>query len=276
MKRWILVVVFVLIAAPLFAQDTGGGGGGEGGFGGLFGLGDAPSSPNAPPPDRLPQLRKILADANTPLAKDQESSLSKMLEADIKKYTDQLEKKYPEDVAKLRAAQAEARGGRGGRGGSAGGERRGGGGPPAEGGQGRGAGGRGRGSVLPPDSPLVAEMARINTELQDKVIAALKPDQQTALKKFQNDQIKKAGGFPALKLNMQEAGAPLTADQEKQIQGLYLDEGQQRRQLMLDSQGQPEKAKQNAMTNGTMVKVAKVLTAEQKKVLLDSIKKQQQ
>jgi hypothetical protein len=44
---------------------------------------------------------------------------------------------------------------------------------------------------------------------------------------------------------------------------------------MRDSQGQPEKAKMDALTNATMVKVAKVLTAEQKKVLLDSLKKQQ-
>jgi hypothetical protein len=253
------------------AQDPGGGGG-EGGFGGLFGIGDAPANRNAPPPDRLPALRKILADANTPLTKDQEGSLSKMLEADIKKYTDELEKKYPEEVAKVRAAQAN-RGGQGGGGGdrgdSAGGDRRGG------GGQGRGFGGRGRGSVLPPDSPLVAEMTRMNTELQDKVVAALKPDQQSALKKYQNDQIKKAGGFPALKLNMQEAGATLTADQEKQIQAVYADEDQQRRQLMRESQGQPDKAKADALTNATMLKVAKLLTAEQKKVLLESLKKQQ-
>ena len=229
MKRSILFLVLTLVAAPLFAQETGGGGEG-GGFGGLFGLGDAPRNDNTPPPDRLVQLRKILADAGTPLTKDQESSLSKTLESDIRKYTDELEKKYPEDVAKLRAAQP----GRG-RGGAAGDERRGGGGPPADGGQGRGFGGRGRGAVLPPDSPLLAEMNRMNNELQNKVVASLKPDQQASLKKFQNDQIKKAGGFPALKLNMQEAGAPLTADQEKQIQGFYTDEEQQRRQLMREA-----------------------------------------
>src|SRR5262249_42728257 len=112
MKRWILALVLILLATPLFAQE--GGGGGEGGFGGLFGLGDAPTNRNAPPPDRLPALRKIMADANTPLTKDQETALSKMLEADIKKYTDELEKKYPEEVAKVRAAQ----GNRGERGGS--------------------------------------------------------------------------------------------------------------------------------------------------------------
>jgi hypothetical protein len=269
MKRWILALVLILPATPLFAQETGGG---EGGFGGLFGLGDAPTNRNAPPPDRLPALRKIMADANTPLTKDQETALSKMLEADIKKYTDELEKKYPEEVAKVRAAQGN-RGEQGG--GGPGGDRRGGGGPPDGGGQGRGFGGRGRGSVLPPDSPLLAEMNRINVELQNKVVATLKPEQQASLKKYQNDQIKKAGGFPALKLNMQEAGAALTADQEKQIQAVYNDEDEQRQQLTRESQGQPDKAKMDALTNATMLKVAKLLTADQKKVLLESLKKHQ-
>src|SRR5579884_4067172 len=219
MKRLILVLALILLASPAFAQDEGGGG-----FGGLFGIGDAPANRNAPPPDRLPSLRKILLDANTPLSKDQESSLSKMIENDIKKYTAELEKKYPEEVAKARAAQP-TRGG-GDQGGSGGGRR--GGGDPAAGGGGRGGfgGGRGRGSALPPDSPLLAEMTRMNKELQDKVVAALKPEQQAALKKYETDQIRKAGGFPAFKLNMQDAGVNLTPEQEQQIQAIYNDEDQ--------------------------------------------------
>ena len=75
---------------------------------------------------------------------------------------------------------------------------------------------------------------------------------------------------------MKEAGAPLTPDQETQIQALYSDEAQQRMQLMRESQGQPDKARMDALTAGTMLKLTKVLTADQKKVLLDSLKKQQQ
>ena len=271
MKRWILVLVLVLLAAPAFAQDEGGGGGG------LFGLGDAPAggNRNAPPPDRLPSLRKILMDQNAPLTKDQETSLNKMMDDQIKKYVADLEKRFPEDVAKARAAEAPRGDGQpaGGGGGFAGGDRRGGGGP---GGGGGGRGGRGaRGSAVPPDSPLGKEMARMNAELQDKVVATLKPEQQAALKKYENDRIKKAGGFPALKLNMQEAGAPLTADQEQQIQAVYKDEDQQRTQMTREAQGQPDKAKMDALTNATMLKVAKLLTADQRKVLLESLKKAQ-
>ncbi len=260
MKRFALLVALIFVAVPLFAQE-----GGDIGFGGLFGMGDAPRGSNAPPPDRLVQLRKILADSNSPLTKDQEGSISKMLETDIKKYTDELEKKYPQEVAQARAANDSR-----GRGGAGGGDRRGG--DPQGRGGGRGPGGPG----LPPNSPLLAEMNRINSELQGKVIGALKPDQQTAFKKYQNDQIKKAGGFGALKLILQESGAALTPDQETQIQGFYTEEDQQRRQLMRESQEKPDAAKLSALTNGTMLKVVKVLNADQKKLFLDALKKQQQ
>jgi hypothetical protein len=282
MKRFVLLLVLILIAIPVFAQE---GGGGDGGFGGLFGMGDAPrGGNNAPPTDRLVQLRKILLDANTPLTKDQEGSISKMLESEIKKYTTDLEKKYPEEVAQARAAAAGPGGDRGGRGGGGGGGGRpGGGAPPADGAGGRGAGGgfggrggRGGGPGLPPNSPLLAEMNRINAELQTKVTASLKPEQQAAFTKFQNDQIKKAGGFGALKLTLKEAGAPLTQDQETQIQGFYTEESQQRQQLMRETQGQADKAKLDALTSGTMLKVVKVLNADQKKLFLESLKKQQQ
>ena len=284
MKRLILFFGIILVAAPLFAQE----GGGDLGFGGMFGMGDAPRGGNTPVVDRLVSLRKILADTNVPLTKDQEGSLSKMLEADIKKYTTDLEKKYPKEVAEARAATAAAgdRGGRGAAGGPGGGagDRRAFGGQPGAGqpggdnAQGRGGGGRGgaRGSVLPPNSPLIPEMNRINAELQNKVTTSLKPEQQAAFSKYQNDQVKKAGGFGALKLTLQESGAALSPDQETQIQALYADEGQQRRQLMMESQGQPDKAKLDALSSGTMLKVVKVLNADQKKLFLDSLKKQQQ
>ena len=282
MKRSLVLLMFLLVAVPVFAQE---GGGGDFGFGGLLAGGDAPRGANTPAPDRLVQLRKILADANTPLTKDQENSLSKMLEADIKRYITDLEKRFPQEVAQARAAPANVAGGRGRDGagpGAPGADRRGfGGGQPAGNATGRGGadgrGGRGpAGPALPPNSPLLAEMNKINVELQNKVTTSLKPEQQTSFQKYQNDRIKKAGGFGALRLILQESGAALTPDQETQIQALYGEEDQQRRQIQRESQGQPDQAKLDALTSGTMLKVVKVLNAEQKKLFLDSLKKQQQ
>ncbi len=247
MKRLIGLLVLTLMATPLLAQE----GGGDGGFGGLFGMGDAPRGTNAPPPDRLVQLRKILLDAKTPLSSDQEKNLSSMLEKDIKQYTTELEKKYPEEVAQARAASAQG-GGRGGRGG--------------------GGGGR---SGMASNSPLAAEMTRINTELEAKVNGALKPEQQAALKTYRAEAVKKAGGFPAFKIMMQDAGTPLTPDQETQIHAFYDEQDQKRRQLMQDSQGQPDPAKLAAINAEIGPKLLKVLNADQKKVLIDSMKKPQ-
>ena len=71
------------------------------------------------------------------------------------------------------------------------------------------------------NGPAAEEIKKMNDGLMAKITEVLKPDQQAAFKKFQNDEIKKAGGFGALKIAMEEAGAPLTAEQEPQIQGFY-------------------------------------------------------
>ena len=132
----------------------------------------------------------------------------------------------------------------------------------------RGGGFRGRGDAA--NNPLNAELRRINDDLVAKINAVLKPDQQIALKKFQNDQIKAAGGFAALKLVMEEAGAPLTAEQEPQIQTFYVEDAQQRVQLLREFQGQPDPAKMAELERTTMAKVARLLNPAQRKALLDS------
>src|SRR5262249_14087291 len=110
---------------------------------------------------------------------------------------------------------------------AAGGERRGGG---ADSGQ-----RRGRGGANAANKPqLAAELQKINDEVLPKIVAVLKPDQQTDFKKWQDAEIKKAGGFAALKVTMEEAGAPLTSAQEPQIRALYVEDSKQRLQLLRD------------------------------------------
>jgi hypothetical protein len=164
-------------------------------------------------------------------------------------------------------AAGRGQGGNGGRG--QGGERRGGGGGFDGGGR---RGGRGGGGQNNPQ--LTAELQKINDDVLPKITAALKPANQAAFKKWQNDQIKKAGGFAALKLTMEEAGAPLTAAQEPQILSLYTEDGQQRRQLQREGQGTADPAKVADLEKATMAKVVKLLTPEQRKALLDSRTKQ--
>src|ERR1051326_5371808 len=80
------------------------------------------------------------------------------------------------------------------------------------------------------------EIKKLNDDLIAKITGVLKPDQQASFKKFQNEEIKKTGGFAALKIVMEEAGAPLTAEQEPQIEGFY-------NELLRESQGHPDPAK---------------------------------
>jgi hypothetical protein len=118
------------------------------------------------------------------------------------------------------------------------------------------------------------EVRKLNDDLIAKITVVLKPDQQAAFKKFQNDEIKKAGGFGALRIVMEEAGAPLSAEQQPQIEAFYNEDAQQRAALLRDSQGHPDPAKLADLQKATMAKVVKVLTAAQRKALLDSRTKQ--
>jgi hypothetical protein len=253
MRKPILMFAVLLAATHLFAQDdapttpfAGGAGGAQ-----VFTRVD-----NANP---MEQVKAFLAKANITLNSDQEKTLRPSVEAAIKQL---------QDINERFAAQ---RGGRAGRGqGGQDGERRGGGGER----RGRGDGGGGGIAALA-NGPAAQELKKMNDDLMARITAVLKPDQQAAFKKFQNDEIKKAGGFAALKVVMEEAGAPLTAEQEPQMQALYSEDAQQRFQLVRESQGRPDPAKLADLEKTTMGKVARILTTAQRKALLDSRTKQQ-
>jgi hypothetical protein len=121
---------------------------------------------------------------------------------------------------------------------------------------------------------LAAQLQKINDEVLPKIVAVLKPDQQVAFKKWQSDEIKKGGGFAALKITMEEAGAPLTSAQEPQIRALYVEDSKQRLQLQRAGQGTADPAKVSELEKATLANVVKLLTPEQRKALLDSRTKQ--
>ncbi len=243
MRQLVWILGALWIVAPAFAQD------------------DAPQSPFAggggaqvftrvDEVNPMDSVKTFLAKADIKLSGDQEKALKPSVDAAYKQM---------QDVSERMGAPF--------------GGQRGSGGPRGErgsdfGGANRGGGFRGRGDAA--NNPLNAELRRINDDLVAKINAVLKPDQQMALKKFQNDQIKAAGGFSALKLVMAEAGAPLTAEQEPQIQAFYVEDAQQRIQLLRESQGQPDPAKMAELERTTMAKVARLLSPAQRKALLDS------
>ena len=248
MKRLIWVFAAVLIATPLFAQEEGGGGGLPSS---LFGGGDV-GGRGGQQANPMDAVKKFFAQAKVNLSGDQEKAMKPIVEAAFKQVQDTVERLN---------AQAGGPGGGGergfrGQGGGGGGERRGGG---------------GRGGFGGANNPQVtAELQKINNEVLPKLLAVLKPDQQTTFKKWQNDEIKKGGGFAALKVQMEEAGAPLSAEQEPQIRALYVEDAQQHARLQREGQGVADPAKVADLEKGTLGKVVKLLTPDQRKALLDS------
>ena len=160
---WVLAVIFA--AVPLFAQDdapaspfAGAGGGAQ-----VFTRVDAVNP--------MEQVKAFLAKANVTLNSDQEKTLRPAVEAAIKQL---------QEISERFAAQ---RGGRAGFRGQSGqdGERRGGGERRV-----RGEGGGGGLAVLA-NGPAAQELKKMNDDLMAKITSVLKPDQQAAFKKFQND-----------------------------------------------------------------------------------------
>jgi hypothetical protein len=257
MTRVILVIAISFLASPMFAQEIDLGLGGD--VSGLLNIpaprgntparGAAPAGrgtpaptrgavPNTPPIDRLMRLREILAGANTPLSKEQETALTALVNSEIPVMRETLQKRILEIQRAGGAAPAPAATGAGN---------------------------------LPSMDELAPEIIRLNDQLLGKIAAApvLSPEQQTLLKKLYKDQVKSRGGFDAIKLTLEDAGAPFSGDQSAQIQPLFDEQNQARIQLIKESQGQPpEKAKLDQLQRETLAKVLKLLTAPQRAALL--------
>lgn len=234
MTRSIGVLVLILIAGPAFAQEEGGGA--------AIGRDQTAVFTRIDTVNPMEQVKAFLAKASITLSGDQEKALKPGVETAYKQM---------QETAERMAAQSGGRGAGGGGGG----------------GMGRGSG---RSMGMNPNNPVMAELRKINDELVSKINTVLKPEQQAAFKKFQTDEIKKAGGFAALKLVMEEAGAPLTPEQEPQIQALYMEDQRMRMQMMREAQGRPDPAKLDELEKITMAKVVKILNSAQRKALLDS------
>jgi hypothetical protein len=256
MKRAIwFIVSLLIITTPSFAQDEGGGGGLPSS---LFG-GDSPAG-RGTEANPMEAVKKFLAQSKVSLSGDQEKTLKPIIESAFKQVQDTVEKFNPQQGRGERGFRGQGGGGQGAQRGDRG-----------AGGQGRGGrGGAGGEGAAITNPQLAAELQKINDDVLAKIVGALKPDQQAAFKKWQNDVIKKGGGFAALKIMMEEAGAPLTPEQEPQIQAFYQEDTQQRALLTRQAQGKPDQAKISELELATMTKVAKLLSPAQRKALLDS------
>ncbi len=284
MKRLLLTLTIIAIASPVFAQEVDLIG--PAGIGDLLDIpaprgatparGAAPAArgaaPNAPPVDRLVRLRELLVQSNAPLTKEQETGLTGLINSEIPAMRQALQRKAMQIAA--------AKGGGNGMGAPAA--------PGAPGASGAPAqpqppsalvgGGPQRGpnpmaamlsSVTSDD--IAPEIIRLNDQLLGKIAAApvLTPPQQSVVKKIYKDQIKAHGGFEAIRMAMEDASVPFTAEQTSQIQPLFEEKEKQRLQLTKEAAGQPvEKAKLDQLDRDTLAKVLKLLTPAQRTALV--------
>jgi hypothetical protein len=183
-----------------------------------------------------------------PLSKEQETGLTTLMNTEIPAMRQALQKRVLElQKVKGDASPAPSQA------------------PPA------GAPGAGAAANLPGMEELTPEIIRLNDQLLGKMADAtvLSQEQRTLLKKLHKDQVKSRGGFDAIKLTMEDAGAPFSPEQIAQIQPLFDQQNEARLQLVKESQGQPaDKAKLDQLQRDTLAKVLKLLTAQQRAALV--------
>ena len=245
MNRVVLTAALVLLGVPAFAQEIDLGLGGDASS--LLnipvptGRGTAPrgappaagargtpprgAPPSAAPVDRLVRLRELLANANIPLAPQQETGLNAMVNGEIPRMRQSLQAKIA-DIQRGRGEAATP-------------------GPPA--------------ANLPGMEELAPEIIKLNDQLLGKIAGAplLTPQQQALIKKLHRDQVKSRGGFQAIKLTMEDAGAPFSAEQIAQIQPLFEEQAQIR-----------DQSKRDQIQRENLAKILKLLSPPQRAALL--------
>lgn len=117
----------------------------------------------------------------------------------------------------------------------------------------------------------------MNDALFGKIAAssALDAKQQAVLVKMARTQVKARGGFDALRISMEDAGAPFSADQTPKVQALFEDQKKARAELVKESQGTPDAAKLKQLDSATLTKVVGLLSPAQRTAFLAYMRAQQ-
>jgi len=95
-------------------------------------------------------------------------------------------------------------------------------------------------------------------------------EQRAELRRYRTEQIMMRGGFPALRLILENAQTPFTPDQEKQVAAVYSEFNQKINQLPHDAKGIPNRAELDKLENQQLGKVVRLLTPAQRKALAAS------
>jgi len=110
----------------------------------------------------------------------------------------------------------------------------------------------------------------VNLEYTRKLNEILTPDQQAEWRRYRTEQIMLRGGFPALRLILENAQAPFTSEQETQVLALYNEFNQQVLKLPRDAKGRPDRTELDKLENQALGKVIRLLNPPQRRALAAS------
>jgi hypothetical protein len=265
--------ISLLIVWPLLAQEEGSGedSGGDDDFEGSEfgdrGGGDREGERETAGPSPVDRAQEIFTKGGQPLSDEQLKVLQAFLE-EQREARRQLAQQAPEQQA---AAQGAPRGQSAPGAQEQGRMQRGPEGQAGERPQGRPPGGfRGQGppGQRPGANPLLRQQAEAFLE---KLLTLLTPEQQDVWKKYQREQTLARGGYPALRLALEEASASPSPEQETQLQELFRNYNEQLRQLRAGAgEGpSPDPAQLKAAEDAHLAQVAKILNPVQRRALLE-------
>ncbi len=182
----------------------------------------------------MEQVQNMLTDAGVPLSEEQQQTLQSIMEGQRRAFREQFRQRRQEGGQESSGEHGRERGG-----------------------QRRGAfGGRGR----------------FGEAMQEKIRSVLTAEQIGVWDKYRTEQIRRRGGYPALRLMLEEIGAPLSSVQEEQLQTEFRDYNRQRRQLRGEAE-QADPAELQGLESRHLSKVIKLLDAEQRRAMLQSRRK---
>lgn len=226
-----------MISIPAFSQDDGDGGFNVNDLFGSDAFGGQPVREHWP--DVLAGVRNSLQRAKAPaLDKKQEKPLKQVYDKEVKALNKAFEKQFGTDLSTALGGQSSGRGRRGG-------------------------GAR-------PVTRQAAEVRRLSDQLTNKVIAALRMDQQAALRRFESEQLR-VQRLNQIMQSMEAAGLPLTAEQKIQVEDLYARESRLRTLIVVEAQGQPHATKVAQLEAQTGQRIAQVMNPSQQTALAEAL-----
>jgi hypothetical protein len=238
MKLFSGLILAVLLVQPAFAQDDG-----DAGFdinsifsNDPFGTRIVEAPKVAP---FLAEIRNSLITAGAPPSEaKQESSLKKAYEKEWKSQAKAFEKRYGVTLESAWAGQTAARGRRGA-------------------------------SPSRAIATRTAELQKISDQLKNKMIAALRIDQQSALRRYQSEQLR-VTRLDAMLESMTSAGLQLAPEQKREIESLYIRESRLRTLIIVEAKGAPHQTRVAQLELETVGRVEKVLNEAQKMALAEA------